>query len=116
MANETTSTTTSTTDSTIDSNSNTVKESSTQDLIDLINKDYAEFKSENNEHYKNIDTKLDTLISQTAVQSQEESTAVHNSISYYADLCIVFLVMGVLPIYFIYRLVRSQFSLIDYLI
>lgn len=48
------------------------------------------------------------------VQMQENSAEVQE-MSFFADGAILFLVLGVLPVYFVFRLIRSQFRLLNHI-
>lgn len=103
------------TSSTSDSEKTEPSNNSQQEFDDFIK--YLKERDEKIEKYnqdkdQKFLAKLDTLISQTQ-PADSANAKTSNDFSMYADACIIFLILGVFPIYFMYRFIRSHLSLLN---
>ena len=104
-----------TTSSTSDSEKTEPSNNSQQEFDDFIKylKEHDEkVEKYNQEKDQKFLAKLDTLISQTQ-PADSANVKASNDFSMYADACIIFLILGVFPIYFMYRFIRSHLSLLN---
>ena len=85
------------------------------DFIKYLKEHDEKVEKYNQEKDQKFLAKLDTLISQTQ-PADSANVKASNDFSMYADACIIFLILGVFPIYFMYRFVRSHLSLLNNLI
>lgn len=104
-----------TTSSTSDSEKTESSNNSQQefdDFIKYLKERDGKIEKYNQDKDQKFLAKLDTLISQTQ-PADSANVKASNDFSMYADACIIFLILGVFPIYFMYRFIRSHLSLLN---